>query len=173
MKKKFMLAAVVMLAAITFPLSSCGKNSYEKAIEAYINATEQVKNAKSYEELIAIKETLDAKIAKYEEEIAPDFQPSDEQIERGDIAEKTYMQARHEAMSKISEERALNIIQKYTEEDKLAKSTEEIESIKTKLSNDLITIIEDFGSDFDAFSLPIATASEKLEKTIEEASTKF
>ena len=83
------------------------------------------------------------------------------------------MKARHEAMSKISEERALNIIQKYKYEVKIAKSTEEIEIIKTKLSNDLITIIEDFGSDFDAFSLPIATASEKLEKTIEEASTKF
>lgn len=78
MKKKFMLAAIAIFAAAAISLSSCGGSPADKAINLCKEATEQVKNAKSYDELREIKNDFKAK-AEQLEASCPDFKPTKEE----------------------------------------------------------------------------------------------
>lgn len=89
MKKKFMLCAAAVFAAATIALSSCGGNPVDKAVSLFNEATEQVKNAKSYDELQDIEKDLEAKLEKLEES-NKDFKPTDEQREAIRDAEKEF-----------------------------------------------------------------------------------
>ncbi len=80
MKKKLMLCAAAVFAAATISLSSCGGNPADKAVSLFKEATEQVKNAKSYDELQEIEKDLEAKLEKLEDS-NKDFEPTDEQSE--------------------------------------------------------------------------------------------
>lgn len=78
MKKKFMLAAVAIVAAASITLASCSKNPCDKAIDMVKDATEQVKKAKSMEEIDNIGRELESKFDKMEAEYK-DVKPTEAQ----------------------------------------------------------------------------------------------
>lgn len=92
MKKKLMLCAAAVFAAATISLSSCGGNPVDKAVSLFKEATEQVKNAKSYDELQSIEGNLEAKLEKLEDS-NKDFEPTDEQREAIQNAEEDFNEA--------------------------------------------------------------------------------
>lgn len=100
MKKKLMLCAAAVFAAATISLSSCGGNPADKAVSLFKGATEQVKNAKSYDELQEIEENLEAKLEKLEES-NKDFEPTDEQIEAMNDAEDAFNEVWREAKREL------------------------------------------------------------------------
>lgn len=92
MKKKIMLCAAATFAAATIALSSCGGNPVDKAVSLFKEATEQVNNAKSYDELQEIEKDLETKLEKLEES-NKDFKPTDEQREAIRNAEEDFNEA--------------------------------------------------------------------------------
>lgn len=77
MKRNFFLAAAAIIAAASISLSSCS-NPADKAINLFKDATEQVKNAKSNDELQAIENDLETKLDKLEND-NKDFEPNEKE----------------------------------------------------------------------------------------------
>ncbi len=100
MKKKIMLCAAAIFAAATIALSSCGGNPVDKAVNLFKEATEQVNNAKSYDELQEIEKDLEAKLEKLEES-NKDFKPTDEQRETIRNAEEDFNKVWREAKREL------------------------------------------------------------------------
>ncbi|OKY86006.1 MAG: hypothetical protein BHV69_03625 [Bacteroidales bacterium 52_46] len=100
MKKKLMLCAAAVFAAATISLSSCGGNPVDKAVSLFKEATEQVKNAKSYDELQDIEGDLEAKLEKLEDS-NKDFEPTDAQKDAVKDAQKAYNKAKREAKKNL------------------------------------------------------------------------
>ena len=73
-----MLAAVAIVAAALITLTSCSKNPCDKAIDMVKDATEQVKKAKSMEEIDNIGRELESKFDKMEAEYK-DVKPTEAQ----------------------------------------------------------------------------------------------
>ena len=92
-----MLGAAAIFAAATISLSSCGGSPADKAVNFFKEATEQVKNAKTIDELEEIEEKLEDQLDKLEDS-AKDFKPTDKEqealIEAADAFQKEWRQAK-------------------------------------------------------------------------------
>lgn len=99
MKKISMLAAAVLVAT-SISLSSCGGTPAEKAVSMIKDATEQVKKAKSYDELQEIEEDLEAKLEKLEES-NKDYEPTDADEDAVKEAMKSFNDAWREAKREL------------------------------------------------------------------------
>ena len=91
-----MLCVAAAFAAATITLSSCGGNPADKTVRLLNEATEQVKKAKSYDELKNIEKTLEDKLEKLEEG-NKDFEPTEKQEEAMREAMKSFQKAWREA----------------------------------------------------------------------------
>ena len=78
MKKKFMLAAVAIVAAASITLASCSKNPCDKAIDMVHEAIEEVNKAQSLAEIDNIGRDLESRFDKMEAEYK-DVKPTEAQ----------------------------------------------------------------------------------------------
>lgn len=97
MKKKLLLVSAAVFAAAIISLSSCGGSPANKAVNFFKEATEQVKNAKTIDELEEIEEKLEDQLDKLEDS-AKDFKPTEEEqqalVEAADDFQKEWRQAK-------------------------------------------------------------------------------